>query len=66
MRKSFLKLFLVVSALGGLALGLLVEGAKSGAAAALAAGVVLLVPALAGVVALGRIVVLSERQRDAR
>lgn len=66
MRAAFLKLFLIVSAVGGLALGLLVEGAKEDSAEALAVGAVLLVPALAGVVALGRIVVLTERQRGSR
>jgi hypothetical protein len=66
MRRSFLKLFLVVSALGGIALGLLVEGAKGGGPVPLAAGAVLLVPTLAGVVVLARIVALSERQRGAR
>jgi hypothetical protein len=65
-QRSFLTLFAVVSALGAIALALVVEGAQGAGTAAIAGGALLAIPALAGVVALGRIVVNSERQRGRR
>ena len=64
MRRSFWKLFVAVSALGAVALALVVEGAKRGAPGAVAGGVLLGIAAAGGVVALGRIVAVMTGPRE--
>ena len=62
MPRSFWKLFVAVSGLGAISFMLVVEGAKRGEVAALVAGLLVGIPVAAGVLALGRIVVVTTRR----